>query len=347
MDELNQPVEDLFLRQKRILRGEYPYVFDMLNKPLKEFFVKHGGLAEDGGEEVGDNNKSSGPPMPSFPALDVGARFAAGTIALALHTSPPLFPEGRLVWYPSDWNGCFSADDTRNRDDGGPIETDTRRALRFLVQQARDRRPLLLGDDQRPVFAGESVELHSLNSTQFNGHRGLIQGPDPHSAGRFAVKLDYDDVKSFKEENLRFGGATDLEELALRFLRETKQDADFYQGFLDRTREVDVLRPETWSTVLDEIGGKCALVTCTSLLSCLGYRDPTAWQDTMVLASKLLCSDGFLLQFDFIGVANFGCEDTMKGYAEEQELGLALEKAELGPFTGNGNQYKSLLWKKC
>ena len=47
-------------------------------------------------------------------------------------------------------------------------------------------------------------------------------------------------------------------------------------------------------------------MTCTNLLTCLGYRDPTAWQDTMQLAADLLHVDGYLLQYDAVGYADFG-----------------------------------------
>ena len=96
-----------------------------------------------------------------------------------------------------------------------------------------------------------------------------------------------------------YRGTSTLIEVTLRGLKENNKATEFYQGLLDQTTEIDILKDETWCNV-EHSFGKCALVTCTTLLTCLGYRNLLAWQDTMKFAPKALHVNGYLLQFDTI-----------------------------------------------
>ena len=120
---------------------------------------------------------------------------------------------------------------------------------------------------------------------------------------------------------------------------------EFYQGLLDRSCEIDILKHETWSNV-EELNGRCALVTCTSLLKCLGYRNPTAWKDTMQLASRLLHTDGYLLQLDPSDCDDYGKIPAMEEFANSESLGLRLEQASEDIPWGEASPMKIIIWQK-
>lgn len=181
-----------------------------------------------------------------------------------------------------------------------------------------------------------------MKSTLYNNRRGILKGPDMDAAGRFAVQLsgDPNDQKSFKKENLTFMGCPTQADASLRALRIQGQLPAFFAGLFDRIREIDILKHDTWSSV-DDICGTCTLVTCMNLLSCLGYRDSTAWHDTLELGSRLLQVDGYIAQFDMVGYAGFGESSAMEAHVKEKRLPLELVENMVSPAPG----FACVLWR--
>mmetsp|Transcript_10952 Transcript_10952/g.20222 ORF Transcript_10952/g.20222 Transcript_10952/m.20222 type:complete len:138 (-) Transcript_10952:3447-3860(-) len=116
-----------------------------------------------------------------------------------------------------------------------------------------------------------------------------------------------------------------------------------YKELMKRIVEIDVLKHDTWSNV-DNLNGKCALVTCMNFMSCLGYRAPTAWQDTLEISGKLLMNDGVLAMFDHVKHGNFGNKAVMEEFVKEKNLNFELVKMDYAPWTGG--KFVCLVWKK-
>jgi hypothetical protein len=72
----------------------------------------------------------------------------------------------------------------------------------------------------------------------------------------------------------------------------------FFEGLLARACVLDLLDRQTWSPVLDKMGGQSALATCKSLLSAIGYREPYAGYNVMEVCFSLLASGGFRMHYD-------------------------------------------------
>jgi len=316
-------------KERRLrLRNEYKEVLELIKPRILEFFSKHAKTRK------------------IFPAVDIGAGHAIGTVTLALalgltlnQAALQLPQEERgfdLRWYPTDWNP------SSGRDDSFPWES-----LQYLVEESKEEKPFFVDLNQIHVFEDEMIELHGLKAIQYNGSRGIIRGLDPKTPGRYKIQLSNNpkDCKSFKQDNIQYGGAPTLHEAQLHQLKTERKATEFYEGLLERTREIDILKPETWSN-LEDVRGDCALVTCTSLLACLGYRNPTAWQDTMKLASQLLSIDGYLLQFDQTDCAGFGDSEIMSKYSEQESLGLAFEAASKPIPWNESFRMTVVLWKQ-
>lgn len=276
-----------------------------------------------------------------FPAVDIGAGRAIGTVTMTLTLWSPVLSipkEAGLLWYPTDQGA-----------ERGTIEIETRDMLRYLIQESQEIKPLFTDMNDRPVFRGDWIRLSGLKAVQYNEVRGIIKGPDPDAAGRFAIQLSRDpnNCKSFKQQNIAYMGHVIMHDVGLRVLREEGKETEFYHGLLDRSRELDIFKRDTWSNV-EEVHGTCALVTCTSLLTCLGYRAPTAWQDTMQVAAELILHvDGYLLQYDAVGYADFGNDMVMQSFADEASLGLKLENSGISPNSEHGDRKrKVMLWRK-
>jgi hypothetical protein len=324
---VNRSIKEQVEDHRRYFQTEYDPVFQILNPRMAKFFEKHASTAKGGSQRT------------AFPAVDIGAGRAVGTVTMALTYKTTGHAE--LIWTPSDWAGPEDSE-------GGPVEKETREFLRYHIQESKELAPLFTDQKGEPVFQGDGIELGGLKAVQFNGKRGRIQGPDPKTAGRFKVQHspDPNDCKSFKKENISYLGEPTLQAAMLHLLRKQDEETEFYEGLLERTREIDVLRQETWSNV-EELRGKCALVTCTSLLTCLAYRDPGAWKDTARLASKLLHQDGYLLQYDTIGPAKFGDASAMQAFADDESLGLKLETCTVPPFSEHNGQKRVIaVWRK-
>lgn len=124
------------------------------------------------------------------------------------------------------------------------------------------------------------------------------------------------------------------------------QSSNIYTPRIDRIQTVDIKVEETWSCI-QELYGKCAFVTCSTLLTAIGYRDPAAWKDAMVLASKLLDVDGYFVQYDAVGFENFGDTSIMEDYAKNSNLGFKLDYMTSGTFHKNTGKRRSIIiWKK-
>jgi len=312
---------------RETIHQEYASSMQALEPHLTKFLDKH-------------NNNTSVEDTPLL-AVDIGSGRAVGTVHLALTLSS--LHDGRdFLFYPTDYAAANVPPKQQLYADG---YTQAQQSLQHHIEEDKETSTELGWDSEiEPLFKGDLIELGGLRSDQFNGRRGFVQGPDPDDAGRLAVQLSADpkDRKSFKKENVTFVGAQSASDARLRQLKLQKKSHAFYAGLLDRVREIDILHKETWSNVQD-IYGKCTLVTCMSFLSCLGYRDPTAWHDTLQLASKLLQVDGYILQYDESGHAGFGDSKAMASFAEDQGLGLVLEENTICPVNPN---YVIVIWRK-
>lgn len=321
---LNRSIKEKVEANRAFAETDTATFYPVLDGRLQEFFRMH-------------------PSEDQFPAIDIGSGHGGYVVHMALHFRPPIFQK-KLVWYATDWTG----DQNPN---GGPLETETRAALKYCIKESVEKVENVLFTDKngKPVYEGDGVQLAGLKSVQFNGKRGQAQGLDPKAEGRIAVQVsaDVNDKKSFRRENITYLGETSIEDVVLRSMRIDGSHVEFFKGLLDRTREIDILKKDTWSN-LHELEGKCALVTCSSLLTCLGYREPTAWQDTMEFASTFLCKDGLLLQYDAIDYGGFGDQEVMDAFVGEKFLGLKLEDViQEGCYQRtDGTELKCFLWRK-
>ena len=196
------------------------------------------------------------------------------------------------------------------------------------------------------VFPGDSIRLEGLKSQQYNGLHGVVVGPDPQVDGRFEVQLG-DDMTwkscSFKASNIKRASEWMGSDQGTKFDAATEYAADrkrLLSDMLDRSCELDILIDSTWNNLAD-IHGKCALVTCTNLLCCLGHRNPEAWKDFLKIASRLLRPGGFFMAEDDV-VDDFGDVEKMEEFIESNRLGL---KASMATITEDGSSVK-MVWTK-
>lgn len=217
----------------------------------------------------------------------------------------------------------------------------------LVVASRREDRPLLFTDRNGVrVRAGEFVQLTGLSNKSYNGQYGIVRGDDPKAEGRCTVQLIHrNDRISFKSSNLTRWVFKPTPLDWQRALQQTPRDPDILKGLIDRPRLADLLDRRTWPDLLAELGGRCVVVTCSSLLTCLGYLEPNIWQDALVLASRLLAPGGYFLQYDTAAWGRFGHARTMKAYVEYNELGLILEGRKDEQECGHGKMY-ILLWRK-
>jgi len=106
--------------------------------------------------------------------------------------------------------------------------------------------PMFTYSNENVVLRGDLVEINGLKTAWFNGKRCLIHGPDPKAEGCFAVQFSSDpkDVKSFKQDNLSYLGEVNPGNAVLRMMRlnEGTDDEEFFQGILECTRDIKMLR---------------------------------------------------------------------------------------------------------
>lgn len=278
----------------------------------------------------------------SYPAVDLAAGSCTYTVAWAHHFRQPRF-KSSLDWYPTDYKGRSHPSDRPADRLGGPLEDDLRKTLRFLTNNSD---PLFADKNGMAVFQGDSIRLEGLKSQQYNGLHGVVVGPDPQVEGRFEVQLG-DDMNwkscSFKSRNIQRAKEWMGSDEGTKFDAATEYAADrkrLLRDMLDRSCELDILVESTWNN-LASVHGKCALVTCTNLLCCLGYRNPEAWKDCLNIASRLLRSGGVYMAEDD-AVDDFGDVEKMEEYIQSQQLGL---KASMATMTEDGSSVK-MVWTK-
>ena len=148
-----------------------------------------------------------------------------------------------------------------------------------------------------------------------------------------AMKSDDEQMKAVQEELERLKGEVN----ALARLQAVRSVA---------AREADLLHESTWAGLLSEVGGKCAFVSCMSLLSQVGHETPLLWQKALKLAAALLAPGGVCLQYDTAKFGNFADVQAMAPVA--QELGLELdartEPIEYGD--DRDGRFYALVWRR-
>ena len=278
----------------------------------------------------------------SYPAVDLAAGSCVYTVAWAQHFRQPRF-KSSLEWYPTDYSGRSEFSERPPERCGGPIENDLRKTLRFL---ANNSDPLFADTNGMAVYPGDSIRLEGLKSQQYNGLHGVVVGPDPQVDGRYEVQLG-NDMKwkscSFKSSNMKRASEWMGSDKGTKFEEASEYTEDrkrLLYGMLGRSCEVDILSDSTWNNLAD-IHGKCALVTCTNLLCCLGYRNPDAWKDCLRIASRLLRSGGFYMAEDDV-VGDFGDAERMEEFVQSNQLRL---KISMATITEDGESVK-MVWEK-
>lgn len=273
-----------------------------------------------------------------FPAVDLasGAGFFVEQLALKYHPW--------IEWYPTEWRA--------DAEDQGPLDRETRAGLKHLFKEAKkEDTPLFPDSSGNFVFPNQIVKLTGLSKTEFNGLKGKVLNVDPHARDRFGVLVENREKPiSLKGSNLLWVDVPEnclTLQLVMRRTLVCNGEADaFYNGLLERSCEVDLLNRETWNNV-STIEGRCAVVTATSILTCMGYREPLVWKDTMTLASKLLASNGILLQYDTEMYGGFANVDTMEAFVRSGNLGLKLEeRSEPVRYDDECGRMFLLVWRK-
>ena len=293
-------------RQSEAAIQQYKVLTTALDEPVKKL------LAEKAVPVVAGSSSSS------FPAVDLAAGSAYITSQFALRYRQP-FCAGAFDWIPTDTT------DT--------IERLTRPCLTYLAEEARQHVFLCKDLNGDPIFSNDRVTLQGLKSIKYNGKVGVVLGRDPTTAGRFAVQLGENTKPiSFKAQNLvcqqvesnSVDKSCSVEEKHRRFWSQKDLEQSLYEGLLERSSTFDILKREFWPGYrLEELRGRCALVTCTNLLTEIGHKEPGAWKLVMEIASELLFPGGLLLQGDADGWGHFGNVPLIQDYA--RPLGLVLQ----------------------
>jgi hypothetical protein len=314
--------------QRNLATKEYPHFCQALDDRLRAFF------------------QSKPANVKVFPAVDLSAGTAVYTCQYALRYRPPEFC-ATLRWYPSDWTGSGEY---------SPLDKETRAAIRIMAKEADTEDVVLFSDPQgAAVFPQDEVFLEGLSRAEYNGLKGIVLHHDAKSPGRFAVQLELTAAQkrkniSLKAENLfRMGSPENgptLERTNRRQLSIRGEAKAFYNGLLERACELDLQQHDTWSNV-QEIYGRCALVTATSILTCMGHRAPLVWQDSLEIASRLLMPGGILMQYDTVNWGDYGDVRTMLNYSVTKSLGLILEeRSEPIHFDDDDGSMILLVWIK-
>lgn len=319
----NRSIEEKVSEERERFQEDYAPLLPLLQERVDKFAA--GKYNERQNYDIDDAVQ-----LTNFPAVDLASGSAIGTVTLAATTIFLPSKSAGLYWYPTD-----------------KYVERTKEHLRHL----QDETPIFFDGDNKPVFFhchNTAIELKGLKTTKYNGRNGQLKGPDSSCQDRYVVQFSSDpnDSKSFKKENIFHGGCCTQEDAVIQHLHTKNEAKDFYQGLIDRIQTVDIKVEETWSCI-QELYGKCAFVTCSTLLTAIGYRDPAAWKDAMVLASKLLDVDGYFVQYDAVGYENFGDTSIMEDYAKNSNLGFKLDYMTSGTFHKNTGKRRSIIiWKK-
>jgi hypothetical protein len=185
----------------------------------------------------------------------------------------------------------------------------------ILVQHqeimARDiREDVLFADaNGRAVYPNDKVHLAGLLSPQsekYNGLIGTVLGIDSANTERIAVFCLLDEGKrtiSLKPANLTL----------VKDQKGLKRDITYEQA-IEVDKDLDTLDSlHSWTLHIDVMDfgnfgmqeasqsllmSACALVTCTSLLTCCGHREPMIWKNALSVASYYLAVGGYFIQHD-------------------------------------------------
>ncbi|CAJ1328579.1 unnamed protein product, partial [Effrenium voratum] len=137
------------------------------------------------------------------------------------------------------------------------------------------------------------------------------------------------------EDDESEGGDSDASELE-EFLtslgtNDSREAAKLLRG---RAACVDVTE-ETWHTV-EHLQGRCSVVTCTSLLTQVGYMEPHIWTDVLHGANDMLEEGGILIMYDSEKWGDFANVEKTKEHLQKQNLALQfLERKEPVDFSGD------------
>jgi len=101
-----------------------------------------------------------------------------------------------------------------------------------------------------------------------------------------------------------------------------EHDSQISSELWDRASNVDVSSAE-WPAVA-HLRGVCKLVSCTSLLVQVGYRDPEIWKDMVRGAADLLEEGGVLFLYDTSKWAGYLNKEVMQKFCEDESTGLTL-----------------------
>lgn len=241
-----------------------------------------------------------------------------------------------LEWYPTEYIGTTSPGFELGRL-SDPIANFSWLLIGATPVDQREQ-SLFTDADGNTVRVGDMVQLNGLSKKQFyNGKYGMVQSLDPSTDGRVAVRpIQSQTSISLKQSNLNL--------VTCQKPRMGLHQPEVIRGLMERTRLFDLLDRETWSNV-EDLNGRCALVTCSNLLTCLGYREPTIWKNCLEAASRLLTPGGYFLQYDTKRFGKFSHGKTMKRFVEETSLGLVLEGRTETQASAHGRMF-IMLWRK-
>lgn len=270
----------------------------------------------------------------TYPAVDLASGSCTYTVAWAHHFRRTQF-KSSLEWYPTEWRGGTTGNN--------PLEIDLRQTLHFLANHVE---PLFPDKNGKAIFVGDSIKLDGLRRKDYNGIHGVVVGPDPREEDRFAVQLGKAKkwkCCSFKKSNIvradnLLGSEDGIEfEEAHEYASERSR---FLRGLIDRSCELDMLDKQSWGN-LKHIQGKCALITCANFITCVGYRNPDAWKDCLVLAELFLRPGGVFMAYD-AKTGGFGNLEEMHAFTKS--IALHLEPAMA--FESSCGKMARIFWLK-
>jgi hypothetical protein len=198
----------------------------------------------------------------------------------------------------------------------------------------------------KAAHLGDVMRLVGLSTVEYNGELGRLEGKDSKTDGRFAVLLRSDNMRkarSFKSTNLLV--ETDYDD-------EKHREQDLLKGLMKRSRVLDLQDKSTWCGfgISEQLHGRCAIVTCTSLLTQVGHRAPDIWKNALDCANTLLASGGILLLHDTLKFGGFGIARIMQGYIARSGLGLELEERsepiKHDPTSDSWGRMILMVWRK-
>ena len=163
---MSKSIKEKTEERRDCFETEYQEVVDLLYPRISSFFKDHASASK------------------TFPAVDIGAGHAIGTVTLALSLRHLAVSEGsEMLWYPTDWKGiegCLEEETI--------LEKETRNTRRYLVKESQTKKPLFIGQNGSAVFNDDVIELNGLNATHYNERRGVVRGMDPKAPGRFKIQ---------------------------------------------------------------------------------------------------------------------------------------------------------------